>query len=1213
MKKHFKFISAILMVIVLTVLSSCPAWAFITGRNYGLKEGATVHWNGDDYFVRPNWDVYFDSFSNHQGTAMNFSKTETFVDNGYLVAGRDQWDDWVAAFGENYGSVVSEIKYTKVITPSGPVDIAWLTQIANVCGWRVKDWDNAGWAIYEKIPPDTPPEPINQPPTAIFDWASKVYAGDIVNVTDHSFDADGEIVDWEWYLWPSSGNPENLGEAGGTIVFTEPGTYNLELTVTDDDGAADSTTKKITVLEAIPDAEIDISGTLKENRKVIFNSSGSSSPKLYPIDHSKDEWVITPVSGGTFDDIKSKEQNGSSKEVLFKKTGTYRIGLRVHNSIHSSEWTYSNFVIVPDDPPLANFEIPSSVFRNPLDLSYASITPSDRSLSLDGDIVAQRTWKYKFDSNNDGSFLDESWASLDEGNNVKPLLRVDHVGNYLFSLEVKESFGQETIQEFVTEADYRKADTAAKPESGKISEVKNIAPVTSFTATMQPKADIVFTLGNTDPARASILSDEIDSLIFPKLLSGNIDSKISIIDTTAFEGNLVSDPSFDSTNYISITTSPWTAKGSIYICARTTTGLSRTGSKSLLIEEFSRFDSSIGTTQQLSGWSPGDSVELTWYINVKRYVQGNFTIDLVGYNKTGNLVFDSPGESYNSGITDGWLKLSTTEFIPANVVSLHLRIWASGYPKMTMYVDDVAVRKKSFRPINQVFNDITWRGGSERFLVNLSDLPSYQNPVDAASFAAQLRSSSVDYTVLGTDANKPETENIIALNSPIGAFFNNSNLAGALDSLGERIINKSTSNPNSTVHYLLLSDIIQSIPTYSDYENDPKYLSNWHYTHDPNYVDNNTGMSLYNQKTLPEPLNKFDKCGKYDVSYTAMDDPTKGDASYANYRLWSNPTPISFIVHRKPVANFTVVPGTLNITDHSYDPDFQYKRADKGVAEWVWKWRKVDSTDWTVGRPAGIAETGEYVVRLEVKDIYDTWSDPTEKTITVADLQKPPVADFNWSPTLVFEGDNLALNNLSYDPEGEPLTYLWTVFNPQGITSNHSTKNANLNNVLPGTYWVTMRVWDPGGLTDVLTKSVIINNLSVTGSVKHTPEWNTNRISYNRAATGKDDAPRAYNVFWAGETFILEADTTDTTTSSTKAESVTVKMLANSATATLTPNANKTRWSGILWQPDFEQLPDGDYTFRFTGTYSNGTVKTDDVRVTISGTWQDYFNYHRSW
>ena len=102
----------------------------------------------------------------------------------------------------------------------------------------------------------------NLPPTANFTYVVNNLS---VTFTDTSTDSDGSIVSWLWAF----------GDGATTTVqnpvhsYLTPGTYNVTLTVTDDDGAQNSITKPVTV--TAPGAEMfvqDITQTIsKVNKK----------------------------------------------------------------------------------------------------------------------------------------------------------------------------------------------------------------------------------------------------------------------------------------------------------------------------------------------------------------------------------------------------------------------------------------------------------------------------------------------------------------------------------------------------------------------------------------------------------------------------------------------------------------------------------------------------------------------------------------------------------------------------------------------------------------------------------------------------------------------------------------------------------------------------------------------------------------------------------
>ena len=83
-------------------------------------------------------------------------------------------------------------------------------------------------------------QPANAPPTANLTWSC---SGLECSFRDASSDADGNVTTWEW----------DFGDGGRADVedpshaYGAEGTYTVELTVTDDDGATASASKQVTV------------------------------------------------------------------------------------------------------------------------------------------------------------------------------------------------------------------------------------------------------------------------------------------------------------------------------------------------------------------------------------------------------------------------------------------------------------------------------------------------------------------------------------------------------------------------------------------------------------------------------------------------------------------------------------------------------------------------------------------------------------------------------------------------------------------------------------------------------------------------------------------------------------------------------------------------------------------------------------------------------
>ncbi|MNC27433.1 hypothetical protein D3C75_756050 [compost metagenome] len=132
----------------------------------------------------------------------------------------------------------------------------------------------------------------------------------------------------------------------------------------------------------------------------------------------------------------------------------------------------------------------------------------------------------------------------------------------------------------------------------------------------------------------------------------------------------------------------------------------------------------------------------------------------------------------------------------------------------------------------------------------------------------------------------------------------------------------------------------------------------------------------------------------------------------------------------------------------------------------------------------------------------------------------------------------------------------------------------------------------------------MVNLLTVQGLVRHTAEWNVNRQAYNMNKSGTAESPRGYNVFWAGESFVLQANTTGLP------DSVEVTMTGGYRAVLHPTDVNKTLWTGELYDPVFEKLPDGQITFTFTAR-NEWNTKVDTVTVTVLGNWSEYFQSHR--
>jgi len=99
--------------------------------------------------------------------------------------------------------------------------------------------------------PSTPP----QPPSTSFAWSPDIiYPGQEVTYVSTSFDPDGEIQSWHWWFGDGS---EADGESI-THAYSEPGSYNVRLEVTDNDSLVGETSTSLMgiPLNVIPEAPL---------------------------------------------------------------------------------------------------------------------------------------------------------------------------------------------------------------------------------------------------------------------------------------------------------------------------------------------------------------------------------------------------------------------------------------------------------------------------------------------------------------------------------------------------------------------------------------------------------------------------------------------------------------------------------------------------------------------------------------------------------------------------------------------------------------------------------------------------------------------------------------------------------------------------------------------------------------------------------------------
>ncbi len=311
---------------------------------------------------------------------------------------------------------------------------------------------------------------------------------------------------------------DNVNEASNIVLngitskgdlklrFKTNETWTVNQLVRDTDGEYDIYTDVITPIEpdfspiAILDdissyrypSSIIFSG--KQNRVVGLSSNSSKVANLLlgtgvEIDHSKDSIEIIPLNNQSlnsiyFDnDLKKEIKNNTliinnvdfrSQKLMFKEVGQYKVRLQVTDTDGNvSKWVEKIFTIVEDKAPTATATCNLKNYRN--EIGIATVTLKDIvPKSTDDDYAVIEKIKYRYDSNNDGVFTNETLVNLSLSNGQVSFTSKE-LGKYQFVIIIKENFGQPTLVKYIGENDYKKTEVTFT------TEIDNIAPdVTKF-------------------------------------------------------------------------------------------------------------------------------------------------------------------------------------------------------------------------------------------------------------------------------------------------------------------------------------------------------------------------------------------------------------------------------------------------------------------------------------------------------------------------------------------------------------------------------------------------------------------------------------------------------------------------------------------------------------------------------------------------------------
>jgi PKD repeat protein len=225
--------------------------------------------------------------------------------------------------------------------------------------------------------------------------------------------------------------------------------------------------------------------------------------------------------------------------------------------------------------------------------------------------------------------------------------------------------------------------------------------------------------------------------------------------------------------------------------------------------------------------------------------------------------------------------------------------------------------------------------------------------------------------------------------------------------------------------------------------------------------------------------------------------------------------------NKPPVANFTYSPTTIynnttvNFTEQASDPDNDPLR-------YQWAYQTPGSNTWvnfsTSANPTKILNIkGTWDIRLTVTDP-DGLSDSIIKSPVV--VNRPPVADFTYSPTTIYNNTTVSFNENASDLDNDSLSYQWAYQTPGSSTWVNFSTSVNPSKVLniKGTWDIKLTVTDSSGVSDYQIKSPVVNNRPPVADFTYSPKtiYNNTTVNFNKNASDADGDTLTYQ--WAYQT-----------------------------------------------------------------------------------------------
>ncbi len=736
---------------------------------------------------------------------------------------------------------------------------------------------------------------------------------------------DGDSVDWDTFF---SGD-YSFGET------TQEHLAMLEISVVSADDIESISTKAILVHTSLPRTKLTATGALKENRKVTLTNDSyyledpfvtSKYPTSYSITYS--------VVEGDMSDWKMKAIDVDNIEMLFKNRGFYTATITASNTAGRSSSTDFNIGIVPDFEPNVIFNIWNNVLTRDelLEVTY-------EATSLDGDIVSSNNFEIYFDEDEDGVAEKLVLETTDSTLSYTP----NQLGFYKIVNNLEESFGEETIPEFITDDDIRRRTVE------RVFYVDNLRPLVEIDLDIPENFQKVDLYIMSDEN----LSDSDIAELRESRVDYNNDLRLYGLDVNAEYRDLktyISSQSIDTSVFYGETSPPSTLAFS-----------------------------SNGFTGTLSLYNLTNNTYEDYYTTTKTYEDCDTVKVFEGYTNCDSGCLNScnsvNGNACDKSCCDK--KYSYEEECTTRKKTIKHYFTVNQY---TGYYSGVATKS-----VQQAFTD-PFQETSDKYVVYVADSTGF----NLSEYNDVLSMADFETIVIGTEALRDSITDEMLFILDDGSDMD-SLMAKAIEAIGSEY-------PFSSQYLVEIGDNFTLSNIVYDTEGDEITNYGYQYVQEEVY-DNPMGIESYARSTYSEDASAFteyvatafSKSGLFKI-YSLLKDNT-GQSSFDKN---SNVSEVHVLAHRKPIADYTLdwtydsssLLYDTNFVDQSYDLDHQYSDPSKGIVDVKAMYKLTSSSSWIYAIPNKLA-AGSYEFSYAVKDIEGAWSDPTMTYFTLSDSPPP--------------------------------------------------------------------------------------------------------------------------------------------------------------------------------------------------------------------------------